>query len=110
MPIRIISLRNGFRRCGVEHPAKPVIYEDGYFSKEQVKKLEAEPMLIVEEVAVEDDKEVKKKSTDVEDLQRMTVSQLKKFADTLEVELPVNATKQQIVDKISAVLAPVGDN
>ncbi|MCL6612624.1 MAG: hypothetical protein K6T66_13905 [Peptococcaceae bacterium] len=48
--LKIISLKDGFRRCGIEHPAKPVIYPEGTFTKEQVKKLKAEPMLIVEEV------------------------------------------------------------
>ncbi|MDZ4042909.1 MAG: HI1506-related protein [Eubacteriales bacterium] len=48
--IKIISKKDGFRRCGVAHPAAPVIYPDGTFSKDQVKDLKAEPMLIVEEV------------------------------------------------------------
>ena len=50
MGLRITSKRAGFRRCGVEHPATPVTYPDGYFTAEQVKRLKAEPMLVVEEV------------------------------------------------------------
>jgi hypothetical protein len=50
LPIRITSKRNGFRRCGIEHPDKPVTYPDKKFSPEQLKMLKEEPMLIVEEV------------------------------------------------------------
>lgn len=110
MPIRIISLRNGFRRCGVEHPAKPVVYGDNYFTKEQVKKLTAEPLLIVEEVAVDDEEEVTKKNTDLEDLQKMTVLELKELAKTMDIELAHHDTKQQIVDKIADALVVVGDS
>lgn len=48
--IKIISLKDGFRRCGIEHPAKPVTYPEDAFTEEQIKKLMAEPMLVVEEV------------------------------------------------------------
>lgn len=54
MPIKIISLKDGFRRCGVEHPAKPVLHPDGKFTGEQLKKLKKEPMLIIEEVSSEE--------------------------------------------------------
>lgn len=54
--IRITSKRDGFRRCGITHPASPVEYPEDHFSKEELKVLKAEPMLIVEEV-----KETKKK-------------------------------------------------
>lgn len=50
MGIKIISKRAGFRRCGIEHPDKPVIYPNNRFTKEQLAQLKAEPMLIVEEV------------------------------------------------------------
>lgn len=50
MPIKIISKRDGFRRCGIAHPAEPVVYPDGTFSQDQIKRLKAEPMLIVEEI------------------------------------------------------------
>lgn len=58
--LKIISLKDGFRRCGIEHPAKPVIYPEGTFTKEQVKKLKAEPLLVVEEVEAPKDKGPKK--------------------------------------------------
>ena len=50
MAIKIVSKRNGFRRCGVEHPDKPVIYPDDRFADEELEILRAEPMLVVSEV------------------------------------------------------------
>jgi len=50
MTIRITSKKNGFRRCGIEHPDQTVVHPDGTFTPEQIKQLKAEPMLIVEEV------------------------------------------------------------
>lgn len=49
--IRIRSKADGFRRCGVAHPAAPADYPDGRFTDGQVAALKAEPMLIVEEIA-----------------------------------------------------------
>lgn len=48
--IRIISKKDGFRRCGVAHPEKPTDYPAGRFSKEELKRLKKEPMLIVQEL------------------------------------------------------------
>jgi hypothetical protein len=48
MPLRITSRRDGFRRCGIAHPATPTTHADGQFSAEQIAVLKAEPMLIVE--------------------------------------------------------------
>jgi hypothetical protein len=48
--LKIISKKDGFRRCGIAHPAAPVIYPDGKFTPEQIAILKAEPMLIVEEI------------------------------------------------------------
>ncbi|MDP3876012.1 MAG: HI1506-related protein [Methylobacter sp.] len=45
--IRIKALKNGFRRCGIAHPATPVEYEDGHFTAAQLAALQAEPMLSV---------------------------------------------------------------
>jgi hypothetical protein len=49
--IRIKSEKAGFRRCGIAHPAQWVEYPDGRFSPEELKTLEAEPMLQVEKTA-----------------------------------------------------------
>jgi len=46
--IRITSKKEGFMRCGQAHPAKATDYPDKHFSKEQMKALQAEPMLTVE--------------------------------------------------------------
>jgi hypothetical protein len=52
MPIVITSKRNGFRRCGMAHPARAVEHPDGAFSPEQLKELQAEPMLVVQVVGI----------------------------------------------------------
>ena len=51
--IRIKSKRAGFRRCGVAHPADWTEYPDDRFGKEEMKVLQAEPMLSVETVSEE---------------------------------------------------------
>ena len=48
--IRIISKKDGFRRCGVAHPETPTDYDDGHFSKKELERLKNEPMLIVQEL------------------------------------------------------------
>ena len=50
MAIKIVSKRNGFRRCGVEHLDKPVIYPDDRFTEEELELLKSEHMLVVSEV------------------------------------------------------------
>lgn len=59
--IRIRSKKDGFRRCGIAHPAGPVEYPNEKFSPEQIKALKAEPMLLVEEFPDPPVKEEKKK-------------------------------------------------
>lgn len=51
MPVRIASKQDGFRRCGVAHSCKPVIWPDERFTSAQLKQLQAEPMLIVDLVS-----------------------------------------------------------
>lgn len=48
--IQIKSKRHNFRRCGIAHPADAVDYPDDRFTPEELKILQAEPMLIVEVV------------------------------------------------------------
>lgn len=50
MPIKITSQRDGFRRCGVEHPARPTIYPNDRFTEEDLARLKVEPMLTVEKI------------------------------------------------------------
>ena len=45
--IVITSRKDGFRRAGIAHPARPTGYPDDFFSDEQLRLLEAEPMLTV---------------------------------------------------------------
>jgi len=51
MPIRITAKKDGFRRCGVAHPAQPTEYLDSKFSKQELELLQKEPMLVVEILA-----------------------------------------------------------
>lgn len=48
--IRIISKKEGFRRCGIAHPSTPTDYSNDKFSGKELKRLKAEPMLIVQEL------------------------------------------------------------
>ena len=48
MPICITSKKDGFRRCGVDHPSARTEYPDGKFTPDQIRALQAEPMLVVE--------------------------------------------------------------
>lgn len=43
----ITSKHEGFRRCGVAHPAAPTEYPDDAFTPEQIAILQAEPMLTI---------------------------------------------------------------
>jgi len=50
MTVRIWSKADGFRRCGVAHKAAPTDWPDDAWTKDQMKRLEAEPMLTVERI------------------------------------------------------------
>lgn len=58
--IQITSKRDKFRRCGVAHPDKPTEHPDDRFTKKELERLKAEPMLFVEIVP---DKKDNKKET-----------------------------------------------
>ncbi len=45
--IRITAKRDGFRRCGVAHPARPTDHPDDRFTEEQLAVMQAEPGLVV---------------------------------------------------------------
>lgn len=51
--IIIKAKRDGFRRCGVAHPAKPTKYQDDAFTAEQLAEMQAEPMLDVSAIGVD---------------------------------------------------------
>lgn len=63
--ITINSKKEGFRRCGVAHPARPTEYPNGRFSKKELALLQEEPMLVV--TVTEDVKEVKDQTKDTTD-------------------------------------------
>jgi len=48
MAIRITAKTDGFRRCGVAHPATPTDYPADAFSDDDMTILENEPRLVVE--------------------------------------------------------------
>ena len=48
--LRITSRREGFRRAGIAHPARPTDHPLDGFTEAQIEVLKGEPMLIVEEV------------------------------------------------------------
>jgi hypothetical protein len=67
--IIITSKKDGFRRCGVAHSARPTEHQDDAFTPEQLAELQADPMLVVELVEVKDGKPAQKsagKKTDKE--------------------------------------------
>lgn len=43
MPVIITSKQEGFRRCGMAHPANAVEHADGTFTEDQLAALKAEP-------------------------------------------------------------------
>ncbi len=59
--IRITSLSDGFRRCGVAHPSTPTEHADDAFTSAQLKQLQAEPMLLVEIVKNKEEKKTDSK-------------------------------------------------
>jgi hypothetical protein len=48
--IRIISKVDGFRRCGIAHSEEAKFYQLSRFSPEELKRLKAERMLVVDEM------------------------------------------------------------
>lgn len=46
--IRIVSRRDGFRRCGVAHPATPTFHPEDRFTPDELERLCRDPMLIVD--------------------------------------------------------------
>ena len=87
--IRITSKKNNFRRCGIAHPDRAVDYPDDKFTKEELDKLKAEPMLIVE-VLDKSQSGAKKESS-------LTVAQLKERLDILKIKYDPAAKKDDLV-------------
>lgn len=55
--IRIISKREGFRRCGVAHSETATFHDIDAFTSEQLQTLSTDPMLVVDVVDVGEDGE-----------------------------------------------------
>lgn len=55
--LRIVSKKEGFRRCGVAHSTEPKDYPLDSFTKKQIEELKKEPNLYVHEVEVKDQAE-----------------------------------------------------
>lgn len=53
--LRITARRDGFRRAGIAHPASAVEHPLDTLTTAQIAALRAEPMLIVEDIAAEDE-------------------------------------------------------
>ncbi len=94
----ITSKKEGFRRCGVAHPAKQTEHPDGAFTQEQIKALREEPMLMVLE-AEEAKAELTNKPVPAQDMislvkQAKTVGALENFA--------AGETRKTVLDAIEA--------
>jgi hypothetical protein len=64
MAVIITAKKDKFRRCGAEHSKEPQTYKDGHWTAEQLKLLKAEPMLVVQEVADQPEKDQAKPEKD----------------------------------------------
>jgi hypothetical protein len=91
MPVIITAKRDGFRRCGLAHPASPVEHKDGAFTAEQLAILKAEPMLVVQEMAKTDP------------LVAMTKEQLMDLLIKKDVAFDLKAKKSELLALASAL-------
>jgi len=89
--IVITSKRDGFRRCGLAHSAVEKKYADDFFSADQLDELMAEPMLVVS--YAEDDGTIARTAAP----DKLTVAQLKDLLTDLEIEIPADAKKADLV-------------
>ncbi|ADU63406.1 MAG: hypothetical protein KUA35_10220 [Pseudodesulfovibrio sp.] len=58
MPVIITAKHDGFRRCGVAHPAKPTEHPDDRFTEAELAVLKADPNLVVHQVKATADAKV----------------------------------------------------
>lgn len=92
MPVRIASKQEGFRRCGVAHTSKPVIWPDETFTARQIKELQAEPMLIVD--IVSDDVPEPASAS-----KAMTLGELIASADHATLQLARGAINDRLIEE-----------
>lgn len=109
MPITITSKKDGFRRAGMAHPAKPNTYPDGTFTAEQLKALQADPMLVVHVTAPEPEKPKDSGETTDEPagkaLADMTKKELAAWLAENKVAFPTSASKDELVALAEAKVA-----
>ena len=107
MPIQIVSKKDGFRRCGIPHPSSPTIYPDGHFSKEEIKILTSEPMLVVTEVDKEEEAKVDNEVDDEQtepnniDYPDMSYNDLKALAKEKGLKAP--RSKKDLIKRLKGV-------
>lgn len=95
--IIITSKRAGFRRCGVAHPAEPTEYPDDAFSRDQLKAMHDEPMLMVFE-AYEAEADLTNKPVPAADMIALI-----KEASAEELEhMAEGETRKKVLDAIAA--------
>lgn len=92
--IIITAKKDGFRRCGMAHSAKPVQHGDDAFSAAQLEQLQAEPMLVVELIDVP-------KNPGPDDLLKQMV-----VAEPVALETPVSAVEDHLANAAEANQAP----
>lgn len=96
MAILIISKKEGFRRAGIKHSETPSVYEDDFFTPEQLDQLKSEPMLIVQHIDGEPE------GVDALPWDNMTVSELKHYAANHQIDLGAAAKRDDILAAIAA--------
>lgn len=113
--IVISSMIDGYRRCGIEHPSRPTEYPDEYFSPAELELLQQTPVLTVQIIKDEinppntggDNGEPEgQRFLNAEDLEAMTVSELKARALVLGLDIPGKMTKAQIIEQLVSIPLP----
>jgi len=99
MPIRIVSTREGFRRCGIPHSVKPTIYPDGRFTDEELKILMEEPRLVVTEISKKNAAQADDgNGTGEVDYESMTVKELKELCKGMD--LSTKGKKAELIKRL----------
>jgi hypothetical protein len=96
--IRITSKKNNFRRCGVAHSSTPTVYKKDKFTAEEIERLLAEPMLVVELDYEEPGKEKSKESKGPQC--NLTVPDLKERLGKLKIEFATDAKKDDLINAL----------
>jgi len=110
----ITSKVDGYRRCGVLHPARRTEYEDDKFTAQELAVLQADPLLTVEAMKAEPIEPPEEPANQVghldrEFLESMSVAKLRRLATDMELDLPDKATKKQLVELIAKEPVTVDD-